>query len=67
MVSNKVMEKNEKYTDNVRRKKNQQLNALMKDSSDEEDIRDWAKDANEMSEDEEESEDEIDDVQLSSE
>ena len=67
MVSNKVMEKNEKYTDNVRRKKNQQLNALMKDSSDEEDIRDWAKNENEMSEDEEESEDEIDDVQLSSE
>ena len=46
VVSNKVMEKNEKYTDKVRRKKNEQLNSIMKDSSDEEDIRDWAKAAN---------------------
>jgi hypothetical protein len=43
VVSSKVLEKNEKYTDKVRRKKNEQLNALMKDSSDSEDIRNWAK------------------------
>ena len=34
VVSNKVIEKNSKYTDNMRKKKNQQLNALMKNSSD---------------------------------
>lgn len=61
------MEKNEKYTDKVKRKKNEQLNSLMKDSSDSEDIRKWAKNANEESEIEGEEEDEIDDVQLSSE
>ena len=49
MVSNKVMEKNEKYTDNMRKKKSQQLNALMRGSSDEEDIREWVKGANEES------------------
>ena len=67
VVSNKVIQKNEKYSDNVRRKKNQQLNQLMKDSSDEEDIRDWARGVNQSSQNEEDDEDQIDDVQLSSE
>lgn len=66
MVSNKVIEKSEKYTDKVRQKKTQQLNALLKDSSDEEaDIRTWVK-TNKRQDEEEEDEDEIDDVQLSS-
>lgn len=44
VVSNKVMQKSEKYTDKVRQKKTHQLNALLKDSSDEEaDIRTWVK------------------------
>jgi nucleolar protein 14 len=44
VVSNKVIQKSEKYTDKVRQKKTQQLNALLKDSSDEEaDIRTWVK------------------------
>ena len=46
IVSNKVIEKNEKYTDKIRKKKSEQLNKLMKDSSDSEDIRDWARGAN---------------------
>lgn len=67
MVSNKVIEKSEKYTDKVRQKKTQQLNALLKDSSDEEaDIRTWVKTNKRQDEEEEEDEDEIDDVQLSS-
>ena len=41
VVSNKIVEKNEKLTEKIRKKKNDQLNKLMKDSSDEEDIRGW--------------------------
>lgn len=38
------MQKSEKYTDKMRQKKTQQLNALLKDSSDDEaDIRTWVK------------------------
>ena len=41
------MEKYEKYTDKMKKKKNEQLNSIMKDSSDEEgDIRGWVKNAN---------------------
>ena len=40
-MSNKIVEKNEKLTEKIRKKKNDQLNKLMKDSSDEEDIRGW--------------------------
>jgi hypothetical protein len=44
VVSNKVIQRSEKYTDKVRQKKTQQLNALLKDSSDDEaDIRTWVK------------------------
>lgn len=44
VVSNKVIQKTEKYTDKMKQKKTQQLNALLKDSSDEEaDIRTWVK------------------------
>jgi len=50
-VSNKIVEKNEKLTEKIRKKKNDQLNKLMKDSSDEEDIRGWVDGAG--SEDEE--------------
>lgn len=50
-MSNKVVEKNEKLTEKIRKKKNDQLNKLMKDSSDEEDIRGWVDGAG--SEDEE--------------
>lgn len=32
VVSNKVIEKNQKYTDKIRKKKAEQLNDLMKDS-----------------------------------
>jgi hypothetical protein len=47
VVSNKVIEKNEKYTDKIRKKKTEQLNALMKDSNSEEgDIRGWVKNVN---------------------
>lgn len=53
VVSNKVLEKNQKYTDKVRRKKNEQLNKIMKDNSDSEDVRAWAKGANDESEVEE--------------
>lgn len=50
----------------MRQKKTAQLNALLKDSSDEEaDIRTWVK-GNKHQGQEEEEEDEIDDVQLSS-
>lgn len=52
VVSNKIVEKNEKYTEKIRKKKNEQLNKLMKDSSDEEDIRGWVDDE---AEDEDES------------
>lgn len=50
-MSNKIVEKNEKLTEKIRKKKNDQLNKLMKDSSDEEDIRGWVDGAG--SEDEE--------------
>lgn len=43
VVSNKVIEKNEKYTDKIKKKKAEQLNELMKDSDDEEDVRTWVK------------------------
>jgi hypothetical protein len=33
-VSNKVVEKNEKYTEKIRKKKSDQLNKIMKDGSD---------------------------------
>jgi hypothetical protein len=43
VVSNKVIEKSEKYTEKIRKKKNDQLNKLMKDDSeDEADVRGWA-------------------------
>lgn len=45
VVSNKVIEKNEKYTDKIRKKKAQQLNDLMKDSDQEQDVRTWVKNA----------------------
>lgn len=55
VVSNKVIQKNEKYSDKVRQKKTAQLNALMKDSSDEEgDIRTWVKAKHHQQEEEEE-------------
>lgn len=42
VVSNKIVEKNEKYTEKIRKKKNEQLNKLMRDSDGEEgDIRGW--------------------------
>ena len=42
MVSNKVVEKSEKVTEKIRKKKNEQLNKLMRDSDGEEgDIRGW--------------------------
>lgn len=41
VVSNKVVEKSEKVTEKIRKKKNEQLNKLMKGSDDEDDIRGW--------------------------
>lgn len=60
------MEKNEKYTDRMRKKKNEQLNKMMRNSSDEEDIREWAKGVNNSEDESEPEEDELDDIQLSS-
>jgi hypothetical protein len=58
VVSNKVLQKSEKYTDKVRQKKTQQLNALLKDSSDDEaDIRTWVKTNKKQQEEQEEEED----------
>lgn len=63
VVANKVVQNNKKGTEKIKRKKNQQINELMK-NSDEEDIRGWV---NNIEEDEsEEDSDEIDDVKLSS-
>lgn len=64
-MSNKIVEKNEKLTEKIRKKKNDQLNKLMKDSSDEEDIRGWVDGAgsdeeNESGEEGEDNEDEED-------
>ena len=50
-MSNKIVEKNEKLTEKIRKKKNDQLNKLMKDSSDEEDIRGWVDGAGSEDED----------------
>lgn len=50
-MSNKIVEKNEKLTEKIRKKKNDQLNKLMKDSSDEEDIRGWVDDVGSEDED----------------
>lgn len=48
IVSNKIVEKNEKYTEKIRKKKNDQLNKLMKDSDGEDDdIRGWVDEAGE--------------------
>lgn len=42
VVSNKVVEKSEKNTEKIRKKKNEQLNKLMKDNdSENDDIRGW--------------------------
>lgn len=43
VVSNKVIEKNQKYTDKIRKKKAEQLNDLMKDSDEQQDVRTWVK------------------------
>jgi nucleolar protein 14 len=58
VVSNKVIEKSEKYTDKVRQKKTQQLNALLKDSDEEGDIRSWVKAVNRKDDEAEDEEDE---------
>ena len=60
------MEKNEKYTDRMRKKKNEQLNKIMRNSSDEEDVREWVKGVNNSQDENQPQEDQLDDIQLSS-
>lgn len=47
VVANRVVDNNKKGTEKIRKKKNEQLNELLKnDSEDEEDIRGWVKGLN---------------------
>ena len=41
VVANKVIENGKKGTEKIKKKKNDQINKLMKNSDDEEDIRGW--------------------------
>ena len=54
VMSNKVIESGQKYTDKVKRKKHEQLQHLMEESSEEQDVRGWAHEGQDSSEEEEE-------------